>query len=266
MLDLSGVSEEKAEVLVMVARSSGLRVKPPFRMAGRKPFARAKLFATPARPATPPMTGDMRCANCGGTHSTQECTKESLPFEKQSCLNCGLPGHRAKDCKQPDKRKQSNGRALTVGDVPPKDAFLGVVTAEIPPVPIADFAVRRPGAQARRKQAAKAAKALIGGKAGKCNDSACNITHNTCSMSVYTPVFPVSVDLMHRPYLAQGEIAGSGGGAGARRISSSISRSDKSVATDSGRCPREAHTLALEPAWRTDIYDTYIYIYIYIYM
>ena len=34
VLDLSGVSEEKAEVLVMAARSSGLRVKPPFRMAG----------------------------------------------------------------------------------------------------------------------------------------------------------------------------------------------------------------------------------------
>ena len=33
----------------------------------------------------------------------QECSKEILPFEKHSCLNCGLPGHRVKDCKQPDK-------------------------------------------------------------------------------------------------------------------------------------------------------------------
>ena len=90
-----------------------------------------------------------------------------------------------------------------------------MVTAEIPPVPIADFAVRRPGEQAMRKHAAKAAKALIGGKAGKCNDSACNITHHTCNMSAHTPVCPVSVDIMHRPYLAQGEIAGAGG-AGAR--------------------------------------------------
>ena len=56
-------------------------------------------------------------------------------------------------------------------DAAPKDVFLGVVTAEIPPLPIADFTVRRPGEQTRRKQAAKAANALVGGnRAGKCND------------------------------------------------------------------------------------------------
>ena len=134
-------------------------------------------------------------------HSTQECFKLELPFEKQTVLSSGLPDHRAKDCKQPDKRKQSNSRALTVGDAP-KDVFLGVVTAEIPPVPIADLTVRRPGEQAGRKQAAKAANALIGCKAGKCNDSACNITNNTNHMFVYIPVSAVSPDIMHRPYLA----------------------------------------------------------------
>ena len=64
VFDPPGVSEEKAEVLVMSARSSGLRVKPPFKMAGKKPRARARHFARPACPATPPKTGDARCAKC----------------------------------------------------------------------------------------------------------------------------------------------------------------------------------------------------------
>ena len=74
--------------------------------------------------------------------------------EEQTCFNCGKPGHRAKECKLPDKRKQGNGgRALAV-TADKADVFLGVVTSDAP-IPIGSFPTRQPGAQARRKQAAK---------------------------------------------------------------------------------------------------------------
>ena len=134
-LDLSGCSEEQADVLVAAARSSGLRVRPPFRTAGRKPFPKAK---AKARPSTPPPTREAKCANCGEAHATRECKKPMLSEAEQTCFNCGKPGHRARDCRLPDKRKQGNGsRALTVSDGP-RDVFLGVVTEDVP-VPLASF-------------------------------------------------------------------------------------------------------------------------------
>ena len=62
------------------------------------------------------------------------------------------------------------------------------------------------------------------------------------------------------PILRKGEIAGAGG-AGARRSISdgSTPKILKSLVPVSGNCPREAQALALEPAQRTDIYDTYVY-------
>ena len=160
----------------MAARTSGLRVCPLFRPASRKPFPRAK--AKP-RPSTPPPTRDPKCANCGGLHSTRDCKKPLLPEEKQTSFNCGKEGHRAEDCQQPDRRKQGNGgRALTVGDGQ-RDVFMGVVVSDMP-IPICNFPVQRPGAQASRKAAAKA---LIGGKAGvACNDSACRTSQNSDSI------------------------------------------------------------------------------------
>ena len=126
VLDLLGVSGEKAEILVMAARSSGLCVKPPFRMAGRKPFAWAKPFARP-RPPTPPKTGEKLCANCGGIHSTQECTKEVF------CLlrNCPVL---TVACPAIGPRTVSNRTSANNPMAQPKEVFLGVVTAEIPPV------------------------------------------------------------------------------------------------------------------------------------
>ena len=76
------------------------------------------------------------------------------PESEQDCFNCGKPGHRAKDCKLPDKRMQGNGGcALAVTDGQ-RDVFMGVVTHDVP-VPLASFPLRQPGAQARRKQATK---------------------------------------------------------------------------------------------------------------
>ena len=91
-LDLTGDPEEKAEALVMAARTSGLRVRPHIRPAGRKPFPKAK--AKP-RPTTPPPIRDPKCANCCGLQSTRDCKKPLLPEEKQTCFNCGKEGHRA---------------------------------------------------------------------------------------------------------------------------------------------------------------------------
>ena len=54
-LDLTGVPGEKAEALVVAARTSGLRVRPPFRPTSQKPFPKAK---TKPRPSTPPPTRD----------------------------------------------------------------------------------------------------------------------------------------------------------------------------------------------------------------
>ena len=154
----SGVSEEQAGVLAAAARSSGLRVRPPFRTAGRKPFPKPK---SKARPGTPPPTREAKCANCGEAHATRDCRKPLLPEAEQTCFNCGEPGHRAKDCKLPDKRKQgASGRALTVGDSQ-RDVFMGVVTHDVP-IPLASFPLRQPGAQARRKQAAKQSIGVFG--------------------------------------------------------------------------------------------------------
>ena len=147
-LGLTGVPEKKAEALVMAARTSGLRVRPPFRPAGRKHFPKAK--AKP-RPSTPPPTRDPKCTNCGGLNSTWDCKKPLLPEEKQTCFNCGKEGHRAKDRQQPDRRKQGNGgRALTVGDGQ-RDVFLGVVVSDML-IPIGDFSVRRGSTGAHRLQ------------------------------------------------------------------------------------------------------------------
>jgi hypothetical protein len=171
-LDLSGVSEEQADVLVAAARSSGLRVRPPFRTAGRKPFPKAK---AKARPGTPPPAREAKSANCGEAHATRDCRKPMKPECEQDCFNCGKPGHRTKDCKLPDKRKLGNGgRALTMSDGQ-RDVFMGVVTHDVP-VPLASSPLRQPGAQARRKQAAKQSIGVIRLKA--CNDSACTIAHN----------------------------------------------------------------------------------------
>ena len=102
-LDLSGVSDEQADVLVADARSSGLRMRPPFRTAGRKPFPKAK---AKARLGTPPPTREAKCANCGEARATRDCRKPMLPEAEQTCFDCGKPGHRAKDCQLLDKRKQ----------------------------------------------------------------------------------------------------------------------------------------------------------------
>ena len=107
-LDLTGVSEEKAEALVMAARTSGLRVRPPFCPAGRKPFPKAR--AKP-RPTTPPQARDPKCANCGGEHTMRYCKKPMLPEEKQTCFKCGKEDHRVTDCNLPT----SADRATTAG-------------------------------------------------------------------------------------------------------------------------------------------------------
>ena len=85
-LDLSGCSEEQADVLVAAARSSGLRVRPPFRTAVRKPFPKTK---AKARPGTPPPTRAPKCANCGEEHATRDCKKPMLSEAEQTCFNCG---------------------------------------------------------------------------------------------------------------------------------------------------------------------------------
>ena len=98
-----------------------------------------------------------------------------MPAEEQTCFNCGKPGHRAKECKLPDKRKQGNGgRALAV-TADRANVFLGVVTSDAP-IPIGTFPTQQPGAQAGRKQAAKQ---LIGAQRLKvCNDTSCTVIHN----------------------------------------------------------------------------------------
>ena len=138
-----------------------------------------------------------------------------LPEEKQTCFNCGKEGHLAKDWKLPYRRKQgNNGRALTVGD-DQEDVVLGVVVSNMPII-VGDFPAGQPGAQARRKAAAKA---LIGGKAGvqrlkACNDPACNILHKSasiCNNNVddINNITPISQYDMHLPHLAQGEVGDS---------------------------------------------------------
>ena len=85
-LDFSGVSEEQADVLLAASRSSGVRVRPPFRPAGRKPIPKAK---AKARPGTPPPTREAKCANCGEAHATRDCKKPLLSEAEQTCFNCG---------------------------------------------------------------------------------------------------------------------------------------------------------------------------------
>ena len=64
-----------------------------------------------------------------------------LPAEEQTCFNYSKPGHQAKECKLPDRRKQGNGgRALAVTDAR-ADVFLGVVTSDAP-IPIGNFPMR----------------------------------------------------------------------------------------------------------------------------
>ena len=53
-LDFSSVSEDQADVLVAAARSSGLRMRPPFQPAGRKSFPKAKARARPGTPLADP--------------------------------------------------------------------------------------------------------------------------------------------------------------------------------------------------------------------
>ena len=173
-------------------------MRPPFRTAGRKPFPKPK---AKARPSTPPPTREAKCANCGEAHATKECKKPMLSEAEQTCFNCGKPGHRARDCRLPDKRKQGNGsRALAVSDGH-RDVFLGVVTEEVP-VPLASFPQRQPGAQARRKAEAKASKILGVHRLKACNDSACTVVHNPDNAH-NIPITPYD---MYPCHLAQGEV------------------------------------------------------------
>ena len=90
--------DEVFAVMANQAKHFGYRVAPR---------AKAKAWARPSggRVPTPPRTGDSRpakCGNCGGEHSTRDCTKPMLPPDKRACFNCGKTGHQARGC--PEKK------------------------------------------------------------------------------------------------------------------------------------------------------------------
>ena len=181
-VDLSGMSPEQSEPILLAARQAGLRVRQPFKRApggGGNRFQPRPKAKFPPRVPTPPRTGEReaKCGNCGGKHSTRDCPNPLLDEAKRKCFNYGEDGHQAKACPKPDRRKkQQGGKAMLVGSAPRKH-LLGVVALDSSspvPIPIADFPRDKRGAQARRKAAARLA--LAGGMACKCTDTACNNT------------------------------------------------------------------------------------------
>ena len=80
------------------------------------------------------------------------------------------------------------------------DVFLVVVTSDAP-IPLSSFPTRQPGAQARRKQAAKQ---LIGAQRLKAsNDSACTVVHSPDHIHNIPPIAQYD---MYPCNLAQGEV------------------------------------------------------------
>ena len=158
-LDLSGLPAEQAEPILLAARQAGLRVRAPFRRpsSGNKFQPRPKAKIHPRVP-TPPRSGERETkrGNCGGLHATRECPNPLLEEGQRKCFNCGETGHRANNCKKPDRRNQQHGgKALLVG--PHREHLLGVLgldSSSPVPIPIGDIPRREPGSQsgAKRRQ------------------------------------------------------------------------------------------------------------------
>ena len=104
---MTALEPEQQVHTLAVMRQSGFRGKVRTStgatggFAGRRPATPLRTEIGAARP--------MRCANCGGEHSTRDCVKPMLEESQRACFGCGKTGHQSRDC--PDKHKQQRPSA-----------------------------------------------------------------------------------------------------------------------------------------------------------
>ena len=98
-VDLSGMTPEQSEPILIAARQAGLRVRQPFKRAPGggggnrfqpRPKAGTRPQFQPRSAPTPPRTGEReaKCGNCGGKHATRDCNQPLLDEAKRKCFNC----------------------------------------------------------------------------------------------------------------------------------------------------------------------------------
>ena len=112
------------------------------RPARPAPKVKARPQPKQTRTATKTTTA-ARCANCGGPHSTQACTKPAVPPEERTCFECGKTGHRAANCPNNKGVKLVQGKngdfdagftAMVVECDDDWSSFCGVCAADSPPI------------------------------------------------------------------------------------------------------------------------------------
>ena len=106
------LGDENTQHVLMMAQRNGKKVF--FRSRGGQPSRGSAPRGGPAgRPGTPPRTGASgprqqqgerapKCGNCGGEHSTFQCTKPLVPLDKRPCFKCNKVGHQSRHC--PDNK------------------------------------------------------------------------------------------------------------------------------------------------------------------